>query len=97
MSTKYTVGPDINLDQEEIYEPDGTRLTEARSVELAQETLRALRGRPSLTQAHEHSPRLSVRLPANELHDLTVLAHKMGVPVSTLARQAIEDFLLRAS
>jgi hypothetical protein len=64
---KYTLGPDIDLDSEQVLEPDGTRLTEARAQELAEQTLRAVRGRPSLTGPGQQSPRVSSRLPPDEL------------------------------
>jgi len=36
---KYTIGPDINLDEEVVYQPDGSRLTEASALNLAATTL----------------------------------------------------------
>ncbi|HYJ33788.1 MAG TPA: hypothetical protein VE326_11265 [Candidatus Binatia bacterium] len=44
---KYTVGPDVNLDKEEIY-VDGERLTEQRAEEIAEE-VRA-RARPAISR-----------------------------------------------
>jgi len=93
----YTLGPDIDLDSEETLEPDGTRLTEARAQELAEQTLRTVRGRPSLTGPGQRSPRVSFRLPANELRAAQELAQRQGVPVSELARRALEEFIRRAS
>lgn len=92
-NTAYTSGPDINLDREAVYEPDGTRLTEARARLVAEETLRTVRGRPSLTAAGEHSPRISFRLPADERARAERLARKEGTTVSALARRALEDYL----
>jgi ribbon-helix-helix CopG family protein len=94
---KYALGPDIDLDSEEVLEPDGTRLTEARAQELAEQTLRAVRGRPSLTGPGQRSPRVSFRLPADELRAAQQLAEREGVPVSELARRALEEFIRRAS
>lgn len=90
---KYELGPDIDLDNEEIYEPDGTRLTEARAEQLAAETLRAVRGRPSLTGAGQHSPRVSFRIPASERELAERVAEQEGKTVSTLAREALERYL----
>lgn len=39
MTQPYTLGPDIDLDVEEVYEPDGSRLTEARAEEIAEEII----------------------------------------------------------
>jgi hypothetical protein len=94
---KYTLGPDIDLDTEEVYEPDGTRLTEARARELAEQTLRVVRGRSSLTGPGQRSPRVSFRLPAEELRAAQELAEREGVRVSELARRALEEPIRRAS
>ena len=94
---KYTLGPDIDHDSEQVLEPDGERLTEARAQELAEQTLRAVRGRPSLTGPGQQSPRVSFRLPPDELRAAQQLAEREGVPVSELARRALEEFIRRAS
>jgi predicted DNA binding CopG/RHH family protein len=97
MTKKYVLGPAIDLDREEVYEPDGTRLTEARAAEIAQQVLKSVRGRPSLSgEVHSHSPRVSVRLPEDELEVLRGLAKRKGLSVSTLAREAIEKYLKTA-
>src|SRR5437764_93418 len=90
---KYVLGPDIDLDVEEVHEPDGTRLTEKRAEQLAGETLRAVRGRPSLTGAGRHSPRVSSRLPAEERELAERVAQEEGKTVSELAREALERYL----
>lgn len=72
MSEKYTVGPDIDLDVEEIFEPDGTALTEQRAQDIAEETLAIVRrGGPALDRGHVHSPRsasASPKRPGTEQH-----------------------------
>jgi hypothetical protein len=90
---KYELGPDIDLDAEEIYEPDGTRLTEERAEQLAADTLQTVRGRPSLTGAGQHSPRVSFRLPAAERELAERIARQEGKTVSELAREALERYL----
>ena len=49
--TKYILGPDINLDAEEFYDEDGTRITPSRADQIAKEVLNQAgkRGRRSLT------------------------------------------------
>ena len=37
--TKYVLGPDINLDAEEFYDEDGTRITPSRADQIAREVL----------------------------------------------------------
>jgi len=90
---KYSLGPDIDLDQEEVYEPDGSRLTEASARELAEETIRTVRGRPSLSSDGQHSPRVSFRLPAAERDRAEAVAQQEGKTVSALAREALERYL----
>jgi hypothetical protein len=42
---EYPIGPDIDLDVEEVYLPDGRRLTEAGAEQLGEEALARHRGR----------------------------------------------------
>ncbi|HYS35191.1 MAG TPA: hypothetical protein VEO01_06050 [Pseudonocardiaceae bacterium] len=90
---KYILGPDIDLGQEEVQLPSGERLTEARASEIAEETLRGVRGRPSLTGHGQHSPRVSFRLPAEERELAERVAQQEGKTVSALAREALEHYL----
>lgn len=90
---KYSLGPDIDLDRDDVREPDGTRLTEARASELAEETLRTVRGRPSLGRDGQRSPRVSFRLPAHERARAERVAKDEGKSVSELAREALERYL----
>lgn len=85
---------DLDLDAEEIYLADGTRLTEARAEELAAEVLqRAGRGRPSLTAPGQRSPQLRVSVPAELREQLQSRADKEHTSVSQLTRKAIERYL----
>jgi hypothetical protein len=64
MSERYTLGPDIDLDEEVVLDKAGRRITEARAEQLAEDTLREVRrGRPSLSGEPESSPRVSFRIP----------------------------------
>ncbi len=94
MSEKYTVGPDIDLDVEEIYEPNGNRLTEQRAQDIAEETLATVRrGRPSLRRGSVHSPQISVRV-TEAIRDQTAQrARAEGRTVSELTREALERYL----
>lgn len=85
---------DIDLDAEEIYLADGTRLTEARAGELAAEALqRAGRGRPSLTAPGQRSPQLRVSVPTELRDRLQSRAEREHTSVSQLTREAIERYL----
>ncbi len=41
--SKYTVGSDIDLDEEVVLDRDGQRITEARAQQIAEETLDEVR------------------------------------------------------
>ncbi|MDQ2707447.1 MAG: ribbon-helix-helix protein, CopG family [Actinomycetota bacterium] len=92
--SKYHFGPDINLDEEIVLDGDGTRITEARAQEIAEETLaKVRRGRPSLSEPGETSPRLSLRIPEQLQTRIEQRAEQEGRPVSEIAREALERYL----
>lgn len=87
-------GGDVDLDVEDVRLADGTRLTEAKAAELAEEVLRrAGRGRPSLTGPGERSPQLRLSVPAELRERLKARADREHRSVSGLAREALERFL----
>jgi hypothetical protein len=95
---KYTIGPDVDLDQEDIRTESGDRLTEAVAEEMAQSALRALRaGRPSLSGAGAHSPQLSTRVPADLKDRARRQAKQEGLSLSRLLRKALEFYLRSAA
>ncbi len=94
MSDEYTVGPDVDLDAEEIYEPDGTQLTEQRAQDIAEETLAAIRrGRPSLGRGLARSPQISIRITEATRDRATQRARAEGRTISELTREALERYL----
>ena len=91
---EYVDGGDIALDSEDVRLADGTRLTEARAEELADEVLRSVgRGRPSLTAPGERSPQLRLSVPAELHRRLKTRAASEHRSVSGLAREALERYL----
>ncbi len=100
----YVVGPgaiieDVDLDDEEIYLRDGTRLTEQRAGQIAADTLAEVRrrnlvpGRKSLTGGGVHSPRVQFRVPENIRAQAEQRAAAEGKSLSALARDALEHYL----
>jgi hypothetical protein len=84
-------GGDIDLDTEVVYSAvDGHRITEAETEKFTQD--RAA-GRPSLTGAGKHSPRLSFRVPVTILQLAEQRADAEQVSLSVLARRALEQYL----
>jgi predicted HicB family RNase H-like nuclease len=102
--TRYTVGPDaeiedVDLDEEEVHLPDGTRLTEQRAEQLARRALAEVRrrnlvpGRKSLSGGSVHSPRVQFRVPEAIRERAEQRAAAEGKSLSALAREALEHYL----
>ena len=82
-------GGDVDLDSEVVRDLDGRRITEADTQSFA--TSRG--GRPSLTAAGTHSPRVSFRVPEPILQRAEQRAEVEQVSLSVLARRALERYL----
>lgn len=86
------IGPDIDLDQEDVRLADGTRLTPEVADQIVEDARRAA-GRPSLTAPGKHSPQVSARVPP-ELRDAAEQqARREGKSVSQLIRELLERYL----
>lgn len=89
-------GPDVDLDTEDVRLADGTRLTNERAAQIAQEELgKVRRGRPTLSpdDEGEGSPQLSVRVPGQVRRRVEDRATAEGRKVSDVVRDAIEQYL----
>lgn len=90
VTTDTTIGPDVDLEREDIRLADGTRLAEGVAAQIAEETLRSV-GRPSLSGDRERSPQIAFRVPP-AVRDLAAeVAALEGKTVSKLAREALEE------
>ncbi len=85
-----TICEDADLNQGELLPADGTRLTEQRAGEMAEQARRR-GGRPSLTGDASVSPRVSFRLTPGIRDRAAVLAAREGKTISQLAREALEQ------
>lgn len=86
---------DIDLDQEEVYRPDGSRLTEEIAEREAREAVAYARrrGRPSISGGSTHSPRVSTRV-SEEMRDrIRRKAAQEGKRESDILREAIEHYV----
>ncbi|MCW2902796.1 MAG: hypothetical protein JWO67_5061 [Streptosporangiaceae bacterium] len=83
------IGPDVDLDQEDVRLADGTRLTESRAAEITEE-VRRRSGRPSLTGEAVISPRIVFRVTPSIRDAAAALAAREGKTISQLAREALE-------
>ena len=90
VTTTTTIGPDVDLDSEDIRLADGTRLTERVAEDIVEDTLRKV-GRPSLSGARERSPQIAFRVAPSVRERAAEVAAKEGKTVSELAREALED------
>lgn len=84
----------MRLDVEDVRLRDGTRLTDKRAEQIADDVLRRRRGRPSLAGNTETSPRVSFRIPEQLRRTADERARRReGRTVSELAREALERYL----
>jgi predicted HicB family RNase H-like nuclease len=83
------IGPDVDLDAEDVRLPDGTRLTEQQAEEIVDEVRRRV-GRPSLTGEAAVSPRITFRITPAVRDRAATIAAREGKTVSQLAREALE-------
>lgn len=91
------IGPDIDLDKEEVYLADGSRLTEKAAQELAERALAEVRrrGRPSVTGASARTPSLTVRVPPQVRDALESIAGAQGRRLADVSREALEQYVER--
>lgn len=89
VSTTTPIGPDVDLDVEDVRLPDGTRLTEQKAAQLADE-VRRRGGRPSLTGEAAVSPRIVFRVAPSVRDRAAEIAAGEGKTISQLAREALE-------
>jgi hypothetical protein len=85
-----TIGPDVDLDAEDVRLADGSRLTEDRAVEIVDEVRRRV-GRPSLTGDAAASPRIAFRVTPGVRDRAAEIAAREGKTISQLAREALEE------
>ena len=83
------IGPEVDLDAEDVRLADGTRLTEQRAAEIVDE-VRRRGGRPSLTGEAAASPRIAFRVTPGVRDRAAQVAAREGKTVSQLAREALE-------
>jgi hypothetical protein len=92
------IGPDVDLDTEEVYLSDGTRLDEARAAQIAETAMGhhyRVRGRPSVTGGGEHTPRLTVRVPRGIRAKLEDIAASQGRRLADVSRDALDEYAQR--
>ncbi|MGH9056685.1 MAG: hypothetical protein ACRDYY_12620 [Acidimicrobiales bacterium] len=91
------IGPDVDLDIEDIRLADGTRLTDELAEHIAQDAVARHRGRPSVTGEPEHTPRMTLRVPERTRHALEEIASQQGRRLTDVGRDAFEEYIRRHS
>lgn len=89
------IGPDVDLDQEEVLLADGRRLTEELADEIAERALARRRGRPSISDGGSHTPSLTVRVPQPTREALERLARAQGRRLADVSREALDEYVSR--
>jgi hypothetical protein len=89
------IGPDVDLETEEIYGADGRRLTEEVAKEIAGRALTRHRGRPSVSGGARRTPSLTVRVPQPTREALEKLAKARGKRLADISREALDEYISR--
>jgi hypothetical protein len=92
------IGPDVDLDTEEVILPNGQRLTNELADTMAAEALAhhyRVRGRPSVTGGGEHTPNLTVRVQATTRAALEEIASAQGRRLADVSRDALDEYVRR--
>lgn len=84
------IGPDVDLEREDIRLADGTRLTNEVAAQITEGALRSV-GRPSLSGARNKSPQIAFRVPPSVRDQAAEVAAQEGKTLSELAREALEE------
>lgn len=95
ITTETPIGPDVDLEREDVRLADGTRLTPDVAEAIVEEVRRG--GRPSLSGAPARSPQIAFRVPPEVRDRAEQAAADEGKTVSQFAREALEARLDAAS
>jgi predicted HicB family RNase H-like nuclease len=90
ITTKTRVGPDVDLDAEDVRLADGTRLTNEVADEIVEQVRRGS-GRPSLSGRPATSPQIAFRVPQSVRDRAAEIAEREGKTISQIAREALEE------
>jgi cell pole-organizing protein PopZ len=85
------IGPDVDLDREDIRLADGTRLTQEVADRIVTQARRG--GRPSLSGEAAASPQIAFRVSPAVRDKAAAVASAEHKTISDLAREALERYL----
>lgn len=89
------IGPDIDLDKEDVRTADGRRLTEEMAEQIAEEAIARHRGRPSVTGQRQRTPNLTVRVAPGTRKALEAIAQDQGRRLADVSRDALDEYVSR--
>ncbi len=89
------IGPDVNLEAEEIWLPDGTRLTEAKVAEIVERVHDRHPGRPSVSGDRGRTPGMTVRVTPAARASLEEIASAQGRRLADVSRDALDEYIRR--
>jgi hypothetical protein len=89
------IGPDIDLETEVVLLADGSRLTNDLAEQIACDAIARHRGRPSITGASKHTPRVTLRVPERTRHALEEIASRQGRRLADVGREALDEYVRR--
>lgn len=95
--TKYALapGPDVDLARKVVRDSRGRRITQGYADRAVADVHAKMgRGRPSLTGQAAQSPQVTFRLPPDLRARAAARAKREGKPVSEVAREALERYLV---
>ena len=95
VKSKYTVGPDVDLDREVIRLKNGKRLTNKLAEKMAKDAVKKVVGRPSLTGLSIESPQLKLRIPIKLKKAIEKEAKRRGETPSTVVREVLQESFLQ--
>jgi len=87
------IGPDVDLEAEDIRLPDGSRLTEANVVEIVERVHGRHPGRPSVSGDRERTPVMTVRVTRAARAALEELASAQGRRLADVSRDALDEYI----
>jgi hypothetical protein len=89
------IGPDVDLEAEDIRLPDGSRLTEAKVNEIVERIHRRHPGRPSVSGEQERTPVMTVRVTRAARAALEEIAAVQGRRLADVSRDALNEYISR--
>lgn len=89
------IGPDIDVDEEEVRAADGGRLTEKLACRIGEEATGPHRGRLSVTGQPARTPNLTVRVAPAPRDALEAPARAEGRKLADASRDAFDEYIGR--